>query len=87
MSLEGKAEASSVLRGRINSCDFLTISAYGIAVKNGFNGTEAEWLESLKGDPPIRGTDYWTEDDKQAIASEVLKKLNGETNFAEATVE
>ena len=26
------------------------ISAYGIAVKRGFNGTEEEWLESLKGD-------------------------------------
>lgn len=27
------------------------ISAYGIAVKNGFEGTEEEWLESLKGTP------------------------------------
>lgn len=26
------------------------LSAYEIAVKNGFEGTEAEWLESLKGD-------------------------------------
>jgi len=25
-------------------------SAYDIAVSNGFNGTEAEWLASLKGD-------------------------------------
>lgn len=25
-------------------------SAYDIAVENGFEGTEAEWLESLKGD-------------------------------------
>ena len=25
-------------------------SAYGIAVKHGFEGTEEEWLESLKGD-------------------------------------
>ena len=27
------------------------ITAYAIAVKNGFVGTEQEWLESLKGDP------------------------------------
>lgn len=26
------------------------LSAYGIAVKHGFVGTEAEWLESLKGE-------------------------------------
>ena len=26
------------------------ITAYGLAVKHGFKGTEAEWLESLKGD-------------------------------------
>ena len=25
------------------------LTAYGIAVKHGFKGTEAEWLESLKG--------------------------------------
>ena len=48
MSLEGKAEGKTLV-GSINKCDTLTISAYGIAVKNGFEGTEAEWLESLKG--------------------------------------
>ena len=26
------------------------LSAYGIAVKHGFTGTEAEWIESLKGE-------------------------------------
>ena len=49
MSLEGKAEASRVLRGRINALDVLYISAYAIAVKHGFKGSEEEWLESLKG--------------------------------------
>lgn len=48
MSLTGSAEAGGVLRGKINSCDVLTLSAYGIAVKNGFKGTEEEWLASLK---------------------------------------
>ena len=28
-------------------------SAYGVAVENGFEGTEAEWLESLKGDSGV----------------------------------
>ena len=50
MSLEGKATADTVLRGKIHSLDVLTIDAYGVAVRNGFEGTEAEWLASLKGD-------------------------------------
>ena len=30
-------------------------SAYEIAVQNGYQGTEAEWLESLKGEPGKTG--------------------------------
>lgn len=30
-------------------------SAYDIAVKNGFKGTEKEWLETLQGDSPTIG--------------------------------
>lgn len=51
MSLTGKATTDRVLRGRINHLDTLCISAYAIAVKNGFEGTEEEWLASLKGEP------------------------------------
>ena len=47
MSLEGKATPGQELKGRINAIDILTISAYGIAVKHGFKGTEEEWLDSL----------------------------------------
>lgn len=39
-------------------------SAYEVAVANGFEGTETEWLASLG---PVRGVDYWTEEDKQEI--------------------
>jgi hypothetical protein len=38
------------------------LSAYQIAVNNGFTGTEAEWLASLVGNDgytPIKGTDYF----------------------------
>lgn len=48
MSLEGTAEGKTLV-GSINKVDTLTISAYASAVKNGFEGTEAEWLASLKG--------------------------------------
>lgn len=34
--------------GRINRLSVLCIDAYGVAVKNGFEGTVEEWLESLK---------------------------------------
>ncbi len=42
-------------------------SAYQIAVENGFEGTEQEWLDSLKGDP-------FTYDD---FTSEQLESLTG----------
>lgn len=61
-------------------------SAYEIALQNGFDGTEAEWLESLKGKrgekgdkgySPIRGTDYWTDEDKAEIKSYVDEAILG----------
>jgi hypothetical protein len=48
MSIEGNATGGQVIKGKANRLDTLTISAYAIAVKNGFEGTEKEWLESLK---------------------------------------
>ena len=53
-------------------------SAYDIAVDEGFDGSEEEWLASLKGpkgDAPVLGTDYWTDADKQYIINEVLATL------------
>ena len=44
------------------------LSAYEIACAYGFEGTEEEWLESLK---PKREVDYWTEADKAEIRSYV----------------
>ena len=38
------------------ACQEGGLSAYEIAVKNGFEGTEAEWLESLKGADGVDGT-------------------------------
>lgn len=59
-------------------------SAYQTAVKNGFKGTEYEWLETLKGEPgytpqkgvdyddgytPVKGEDYWTPEDMEEIGN------------------
>jgi tRNA(Leu) C34 or U34 (ribose-2'-O)-methylase TrmL len=49
MSLKGNAEGSFKVRGKLTTLDYLMITAYGVAVKNGFEGTEEEWLEYLRG--------------------------------------
>lgn len=71
-------------QGRINRLSVLCIDAYGVAVKHGYKGTVEEWLASLNGAPgqkgdkgddgytPVRGKDYWTEDDKAEIVNDVL---------------
>ena len=50
-TLLGKLVSSSGLTGSVNVCDIIKgkdgLSAYEIAVQNGFEGTEIEWLESL----------------------------------------
>lgn len=57
-------------------------SAYDIAVENGFEGTEAEWLESLQGEDgedgedgytPVKGVDYFTDSDIADILSGTLE--------------
>lgn len=71
MSLQGNAAATE-LRGKINGLDVLTVDAYAIAVQNGFKGTEAEWLASLKGEDgytPVKGVDYYTEEDIAELLS------------------
>ena len=50
-------------------------SAYQIALDNGFSGTEDEWLNSLRGYTPVKGTDYFTEEDKIALVNAVLAAL------------
>lgn len=71
------------------------LSAYQIAVNNGFSSTETEWLNSLKGEKgepgkdgsngvdgytPIKGIDYWTEEDKTEIKQYVDNQIGGTLN-------
>lgn len=98
--------------------DLGAVSAYAIAVKKGFEGTEAEWLTSLKGKDgasatisvddidgghrititdasgttvidvpdgvdgytPVRGKDYFTEEDLANIANQVIAAGDFATN-------
>lgn len=82
MSLTGNA-TGKVLRGRINRLDTLCIDAYAIAVKNGFEGTEEEWLESLK---PVRGVDYMTEEDMADILQYVKENAGTMARLASVTL-
>lgn len=77
MSLEGKASASRLLRGKINGLDVIYTDTYRLAVQNGYEGTFDEWLASLKGKDghtPVRGVDYWTEEDKAEIQAYIDSK-------------
>lgn len=49
-------------------------SAYDIALDNGFKGTEKEWLESLKGEPGMKGEPFLYKD----FTKEQLDSLRGE---------
>ena len=56
-------------------------SAYELAVSEGYEGTLAEWLESLNGDPgprgpiPIKGVDYFTDAEVEEIAASAAEKV------------
>ena len=71
-------------------------SAYQIAVKNGYQGTEEEWLLSFTrgedGYTPIRGIDYWTEEDQNEIKTYIVNQmptkisdLQNDTNYIDAS--
>lgn len=50
-------------------------SAYEIAVDNGFEGTEQEWLDSLQGYTPQKGIDYFTPEDINEIVDQVIDSI------------
>ena len=62
-------------------------SAYELALEGGFEGSLAEWLDSLKGSDgadgrngadgytPVKGTDYFTASDKAELIGAVLNAL------------
>lgn len=54
-------------------------SAYEIWLDLGNEGTEQEFLASLKGQDghtPVKGTDYWTTEDQTAIVADVLAAVD-----------
>ena len=63
----------TLLRGTMLPAGRDCLSAYGVAKKNGFTGTEQEWLESLKG--PQGDAYVLTKADKEEIAAIVLADM------------
>lgn len=53
------------------------LSAYEIAVKHGFSGTEVEWLSSIKGEAgkdgktPVKGVDYFTDQEIDELENRI----------------
>ena len=57
------------------ACQNGGLSAYQIAVNNGFEGTEQQWLESLKGSDGINGSNGLNGADGQSITIADLREL------------
>lgn len=73
------------IKGSITSFNTYHTDAYMIAVKNGFEGTEAEWLASLKGpkgDKPTKGVDYYTDAEKAELIEEIRTEVLGDIRVA-----
>lgn len=49
---------------------------YEISVRNGFVGTEKEWLESLKEYTPIKRAGYWIKTNIEEIKMELKDYIN-----------
>ncbi len=59
--LQGSVESGGEVRGKLAGLRFIQgLSAYEVAVVEGFSGTEAEWLASLKGKDGVVGADGYT---------------------------
>lgn len=68
-ALAGEVSGTQKVRGSIATLKVYHTDAYTIAVQHGFKGTVEEWLESLR---PVKGKDYYTEEEVQEVIDAVL---------------
>lgn len=73
--LQGRTNEPTTLRGQIYSPEF--ISAYSIAVRNGFKGTEEEWLASLVGPEGKSAYEIAVEQGFNGTVEEWMEQIGG----------
>jgi hypothetical protein len=85
VEVRGKAKPVVAADGR---------SAYELAVIMGYQGTLAEWLDSLKGakgdkgdkgdkgNKPVKGVDYYTTTEKNELVAEIEREVTGDIDTA-----
>lgn len=75
-TMSGCVTSTATLRGKIFSPEF--VSAYSIAVQNGFEGTEQEWLDSLHGKDGKSAYELAIEDGFVGTLEEWIASLHGQ---------
>jgi hypothetical protein len=58
-------------------------SAYEIALRHGFEGSEEDWLDSLQGPmgpAPVKGLDYYTPEEKAELIEKIEVAANSPVN-------
>ena len=85
-------EENKNIKGNINELSVYHTDAYAIAVKNGFKGTVAEWLEHIRGKSAyeiavaggFKGTEKeWLE----SLSAQMSEKVEAEKQEALAAIE
>ena len=71
-----------ILAGLVLATDILTKSAYDIALENGFEGTEQEWLDSLKAAPALTAYDIAVQNGFEGTEQEWLDSLAAEPGLS-----
>lgn len=75
------------LENKLSNGDFNGDSAYEVAVKNGYKGTEKEWVASLKGEKGDKGDPYDHSAEFQQLAQQVTQKATDAENAAQSALE
>lgn len=75
------------LENKLSNGDFNGDSAYEVAVKNGYKGTEEEWIASLKGEKGDKGEPYNHSEEFQQLALQVERKATDAENAAQSALE
>ena len=57
------------------------LSAYEVAVLNGFVGTEIQWLQSLKGDQGLSSYQVWLSQGNTGTVQDYLDSLKGDDGY------